>query len=206
MNKKIDFENGEKDYRKINKKELDNFLDKKLGELEISKELQNINKDDLLVSYDFNSFNPSAQLDINIIWPKIEKTCPFEKYVSDVVCSLFNSRRWNDINVCAFLTVKYHNPENLVFQHLPTKENFKNPYKSNRLEEINRMRNDVILDSLTSVDIVEIVNCGVVILDVFEGFFCHTLEYNPYTEFVTDVSEKNRNIQITRKRFTSKPG
>ena len=37
---KLEFENGEKDYRKINKKELDKFLDKKLGELEISKDLQ----------------------------------------------------------------------------------------------------------------------------------------------------------------------
>ena len=37
---KIQFENNEKDYRKINKKELDNFLDKKLGELEVSKDLK----------------------------------------------------------------------------------------------------------------------------------------------------------------------
>ena len=28
---KLEFESGEKDYRKINKKKLDNFLDKKLG-------------------------------------------------------------------------------------------------------------------------------------------------------------------------------
>ena len=43
---------GEKDYRKLNEKALDKFLDKKLGELEISKELENKNKNDLLVSYD----------------------------------------------------------------------------------------------------------------------------------------------------------
>ena len=59
---KLEFENGGNDYRKINKKELDNFLEKKLGELELSKELQKINKDDLLVSYDFNSLYPSAQI------------------------------------------------------------------------------------------------------------------------------------------------
>ena len=62
---KLKFENGEKDHRKINKKELDNFLEKQLGELTISKDLQKINKDDLLVSYDFNSFYPSAQIDKN---------------------------------------------------------------------------------------------------------------------------------------------
>ena len=60
---KLEFENGEKDYRKMNKKELDRILEKKLGELEISKELQKINQDDLLVSYDFNSSYPRAQID-----------------------------------------------------------------------------------------------------------------------------------------------
>ena len=40
---------------------------KKLGDLEISKELQKINKDDLLVSYDFNSLYPTAQIDPHIL-------------------------------------------------------------------------------------------------------------------------------------------
>ena len=40
----LEFENGEKDYRKINKKELDKFLERKLGALSISKELQKIIK------------------------------------------------------------------------------------------------------------------------------------------------------------------
>ena len=187
---KLKFENGEKDYRKINKKELDNFLEKQLGELNISKDLQKINKDDLLVSYDFNSLYPSAQIDKNSTWPKIETAYPFKKYMSDVVCTLLNSGRWNELNRSAFLTIKYHNPANLVFQHLPIKEKIKNPYKNNRLEEINRMRNGIIIDTLTSVDIVEIVKCRGVILQVYEGFFCHNLEYNPYTEFVTDMFEK----------------
>ena len=52
------------------------------------------------------------------------------------------------------------------------------------------MRNGIIVDTLTSVDIVEIVKCGGVILEVFEGFFCQNLEFNPYTELVTDMFEK----------------
>ena len=187
---KLKFENGEKDYRKINKKELDNFLEKQLGELNISKDLQKINKDDLLVSYDFNSLYPTAQIDKNSTWPKIETAYPFNKYMSDAVCTLFNSGRWNELNRSAFLTIKYHNPANLVFQHLPIKEKIENPYKNNRLEEINRMRNGIIIDTLTSVDIVEIVKYGGEILEVYEGFFCHNLEYNPYTEFVTDMFQK----------------
>ena len=52
------------------------------------------------------------------------------------------------------------------------------------------MRNGIIIDTLTSNEIVEIVKYGGVILDVHEGFFCHNLEYNPYAEFVTDIFEK----------------
>ena len=187
---KLEFENGEKDYRKINKKELDKFLEKKFGELQISKDLQKINKDDLLVSYDFNSLYPSAQIDKNSTWPKIETAYPFKKYMNNAICILFNSGKWNELNRSAFLTVKYHNPKDLIFQHLPIKEKIENPYKNNRLEEINRMRNGIIVDTLSSVDIVEIVKCGGVILDIYEGFFCHNLEFNPYTEFVTDMFQK----------------
>ena len=52
------------------------------------------------------------------------------------------------------------------------------------------MRNVVIVDTLTSVDFVEIVKSGGVILEVYEGFFCHNLDYNPYTDFVTDMFGK----------------
>ena len=187
---KLEFENNEKDYRKIIKKELDDFIDKKLGELEISKELQKINKHDLLVYYVFNSLYPSAQMDKNSTWANIETAYPFKKYMNDSICTLFNSGRWNELDRSAFLTVKYHNPENLIFQHLPVKKKVNNPYKNNRLEEINRMRNGIITDTLTSVDIVEIVKYGGIILEIYEGFFCHNLEYNPYTEFVTHMFEK----------------
>ena len=187
---KLEFENGEKDYRKINNKELDKFLDKKLGELEISEELQKIIKNDLLVSSDFNRVYPFAQIDKSSAWPKIETAYPFKNYMSDAVCSLFNSGRLNDLNRSAFLTVEYYNLENLIFQHILVKEKIENPYKNNRLEKINRMRNGILIDTLTSIDIVEIVKCGGVMLEVYESFFGHNLEYNPYTEFVTDMFEK----------------
>ena len=107
--------------------------------METSKELQKIIKTDLLESCDSNSLYPSAQIDIISIWPKIETAYPFNNYMSDAVCSLFNSGRWNELNRCAFLTVKYHNPENLVenlvFQQLPVKQRIKNLYKNNILQE-----------------------------------------------------------------------
>ena len=52
------------------------------------------------------------------------------------------------------------------------------------------MRNGIIGDILTSVDIVNMVKKGAVVLEVYEGFFCHKLEYNPYTEIVTDICLK----------------
>ena len=110
--------------------------------------------------------------------------------MEESICTLCNSGIWNELNRSAFLTVKYHNPENLVFQHLPIKQKINNPYKNKRLEKINRMRNGKIIDTLTSIDIVEIVKYGGVILEVFEGFFCHNLIFNPYTEFVTHMFEK----------------
>ena len=136
---KLEFENGETDYRKINRKEINKFL-RKLGDLVISEELQKINKDDLLVSYDFNSLYPSAQICINSAWAKIETAYPLKKDTKESICSLFNSGKWIELNRSALLTVKYHNPGNLVFQHLPVKEKNKNLYKKYRLEEINKMR------------------------------------------------------------------
>ena len=100
--------------------------------------------------------------------------------MNDSICILFNSGRWSELNGSAFLTVKYHNAENLVFQHLPVKEKIETPFKNNRLEEINKMRNGILIDTLTSVDIVETVKNGGIILEVFEGVFCHNLQYNLY--------------------------
>ena len=78
----------------------------------------------------------------------------------------------------------------LIFQHLPVKEKINNSNKNNRMEEMKRMRKSVILDTLTSVGIVEIVKCGGFILEICEGFFCHNSEMKTYTKFVSDLVEK----------------
>ena len=62
----------------------------------------------------------------------------------------------------AILAIKYYNPPNLVFQHLPVKEKVKKI-------EVNRMRNGYISDALTSVDICEIVKIGGKVIEVYEG-------------------------------------
>ena len=91
--------------------------------------------------------------------------------MSDAVCSLFNSGSWDEINRNAFPTANYHNSENLIFQHLPINEKIINPYRTNRFEGIIRLRNRIVMEILTSVDIVKIVECGGNILEIYEGFF-----------------------------------
>ena len=63
-------------------------------------------------------------------------------------------------------------------------------YKNNKLEEINRSRNGIIIDTLNSFDIVEIVKCGGVVLEVYEGFFCYNMQNNPYMDSVNDMVAK----------------
>ena len=62
----------------------------------------------------------------------------------------------------------------------------------------------LFISNLTSVDIVETVKCGGKILEVFEGFNCHNLEYNLFTEFVTDMFEKRDLIKSQGKDLLQK--
>ena len=59
------------------------------------------------------------------------------------------------------MKIKYYNPKNLIVQHLPVEEREKKI-------EINRMRNEYIIDHLTSVDI-QIVKIGGKVLEIYEG-------------------------------------
>ena len=93
--------------------------------MEFSKALRKINKDDLLVSYDFNSLYSSTEIDKNSTWPAIQTTHPFKVFMNDAVCELLNSGRWIQLTRSAFSTVKNQNPENLIFQHTPRKEKVK---------------------------------------------------------------------------------
>ena len=87
------FRGTESDHRKVGKKEMVEFISKKLGDLEISEAWRRINKDDLLGSYDFNSLYPGAEADKNSKGPAIETAFPFKNYMNDAVCESFNSGR-----------------------------------------------------------------------------------------------------------------
>ena len=83
--------------------------------------------------------------------------------MKDVYVEAFNNQTFNeDGDESALLTIKYHNPPDLIFQHLPIQE------KVEKIE-VNRMRNGYIIDTLTSVDIQEIIKIGGEVVEIYEG-------------------------------------
>ena len=73
-----------------------------------------------------------------------------------VFIEAFNNQTFNqDGEESAILSIKYYNPLNLMFQHLPVK--------------VNRMRNGYNIDTLTSVDICENVKKGGRVIEIYEG-------------------------------------
>ena len=56
---------------------MEDFVNKKIGDLEVSKALRRLNKDNFLVSYDFNSLYSSTEADKKSTWPAIETSYVF---------------------------------------------------------------------------------------------------------------------------------
>ena len=82
--------------------------------------------------------------------------------MNDVYVEAFNNQTFNeDGDESAMLTIKYYNPPDLIFQHLPVKE------KGEKIQ-VNRMRNVYIIDTLTSLDFQEIVKIGGKVIKIYE--------------------------------------
>ena len=115
------------------------------------------------MGYDGNSLHLSAMWDENSVYPKIETGFAFKPHLNDVYVKAFNDQTFTDDgDESAILTIKYYNPPGLIFQHLPVKEKVKKI-------EVNRMQNGYIIDTLTSVDIQEIVKVGERVIQIYEG-------------------------------------
>ena len=93
--------------------------------------------------------------------PRIESGYSFIRDMKKIFVHRFNNQTFTQGS--AKLKIKYYNPKNLIVQHLPIKEKEKK-------NEINRMRNGYIIDTLTSVDIQEIVKIGGEVIEIYEDF------------------------------------
>ena len=130
--------------------------------LSIHKELSKLDSNKSQMDFDATSLYPSAMLDERSVYPKIETGFAFKPHMIDVYLEAFNNQTFNeDGDESAVLTVKYYNTPDLIFQHLPVKEKVKKI-------EVNRMRNRYIIDTLTSVDIQEIVKIGGKVIVIYE--------------------------------------
>ena len=157
---KKEYESQFNDYRDEDEDEKEKYINKKLGELRLHKLLKQIELIHLLWDFDAVSLYPSAMWDEKSIYPKIETGYAYRRHMNDELVNKFNTGNFNQAS--AILKIKYHNPKNLIVQHLPIEE------RVNKTE-INRMRNGYIIDTLTSVDIQEIVKIGGRVIQIYEG-------------------------------------
>ena len=131
--------------------------------LSVHKELSKLDSNKTQMDFDATSLYPSAMWDEKSVYPKIETGFAFKPHMNDVYVEAFNNQSFNeDGDESAILTIKYHNPQDLIFQHLPVKEKVKKI-------EVNRMRKGYIVDTLTSVDVQEIVKIGGKVIEIYQG-------------------------------------
>ena len=174
-----EFDSEYDDFRDINEEEKTDFINKKLNTLPIHKELSKLDSNRTQKGYDGNSLYPSAMWDENSVYPKIETGFVFKPNMNDVYVEAFNNQTFNeDSDESAILTIKYYNPLDLIFQHLPVKEKVKKI-------EVTRMRNGYINDTLTSIDIQEIVKLGGKVARIYEGvIYRENFKISPFRKVI----------------------
>ena len=126
------------------------------------------------MDFDGTSLKPSALYDENSIYLKMDTGFAFRPHMNNIYVVTSNNGNFNqDGKESAILKIKSYNPPNLIFQQLPVREIVKNI-------EFTRMRNGYFIDTLTSVDIREIVEFGGKVIRIYEGFCIEeTLKYQP---------------------------
>ena len=170
------------DYRDIDVEEKTEHINKELNKLSVHKKLQKLDINDVMMDFDATSLYPSAMWDQNSVYPKIETGFAFKPHMNNVYVEAFNNQTFNrEGDKSAILRIKYYNPPELIFQHLPFKEKVKKV-------EVNRMRNGYIIDTLTSVDIQEIVKIGGRVIEIYEGvLYRENFKVSPFRKVIEQL-------------------
>ena len=171
-----EYESQFNDYRDENIDNKEKYINEKLTNLPIHQKIKQIKIIELLWDYDTVSLYPSAMWDEKSIYPRIETGYAFTKDMNDQLVEKFNTQTFTQGS--AILKVKYYNPKNLIVQHIPVRE------KEKKIE-INRMRNGYITQVLTSVDIIEIVKIGGIIIEIYEGvIYRENFKISPFRKVI----------------------
>ena len=114
--------------------------------------------------------------------------------MKDLYVEAFNNQTLNqDGDESAILTIKYYNPPDLIIQHLPIKEKVKKI-------EVNRMRNGYIIDTLTSVDIQEIVKTSRNVIEIYERvIYRENFKISPFRKVVEKLFALGRKYKDEKK-------
>ena len=171
-----EYEDQFDDYRDENVEEKEKFINEKLSNPRLHKIIKRIELIHLLWDFDAVSLYPSAMWDEKSIYPRIETGYAYTRDMNDEIVEKFNNQTFT--RGSAILKIKYYNPKNLIVQHLPIKE------KEKKIE-INRMRNGYIVDTLTSVDIQEIVKIGGKVIEIYEGdIYRENFKVSPFRKVI----------------------
>ena len=171
-----EYEDQFDDYRDEDVEEKELYINKKLSALRLHKIIQRIELVHLLWDFDAVNLYPSAMWDENSIYPRIETGYSFTRGMNDELVEKFNNQTFNQGS--AILKIKYYNPRDLIVQHLPIKE------EGNKKEN-NCMRNGYIIDTLTSVDIQEIIKIGGKVIEIYESvIYRETFTVSPFRKVI----------------------
>ena len=140
---------------------MENYINKKLGELPIHQLLQRLSLSDFLWSYDADSLYPSAMSDPKSSYPRIETGYAFTPEKNDEIVKKFNNKNFSQGS--AILKIKKYCPTKLIVQHIPNKERVKKM-------DIICMRIGYVVDTLTSVVIQEKVKIEGKTTEISDGF------------------------------------
>ena len=171
-----EYEDKFNDYRDENVEEKEKYINEKLSELRLHKIIKRIELIHLLWDFDAVSLYPSAMWDEKSIYPRIETGYAFTRDMNNELVEKFNNQTFTQGS--AILKIKYYNSRNLIVQNIPIKE------KEKKIE-INRMRNGYIIDTLTSVDIQEIVKIGGKVVQIYEGvIYRENFKVSPFRKVI----------------------
>ena len=157
------------------------YINKKLAEFPIHKLLQELSLNDLIWDFHDVSLYPSDMSDPESIYPRTETGSADNPIMNDELVEKFNIQTFTQGS--AILKIKYYNPTNLIVQHIPVKEREKKI-------EINCMRNRYSFETLTSVDIQEIVKIKGKVLEIYEGvIFRENFKISPFKKVFDNLFE-----------------
>ena len=109
-----EFDSRYDDYRDIDQKEKEKYVNKKPNMLSIHKELSKLVSNKTQMDFDATSLYPSAMWDQNSVYTKIETGFAFKPNMNDVYVKAFNNQSFNeDGDKSAILTIEYYNPPDI---------------------------------------------------------------------------------------------